>query len=203
MKESILQRLEALERRLNKLNIRGVISEIDTNRGAGGCVRINYGDNQLSDWLPVKPLRSGGSSIWWFPDVGESVTVTDLETGEVLPGSFNSDNPPPSRDPDVLYIKFKDESFISHNRSDGNFAAEFKGKSVVTIGSDSTLNVAGKTIINSDDDTTINCKKSVKINSKSKDIQLNGGAGVVTGAHVCAFTGLPHSDCSSEVKAAK
>ena len=187
MKESILRRLEAVERRLNKLNIRGLVDEIDPNMGSGGCIRVKYGDNQLSDWLPVKPMRSGESSIWWFPSVGEGVTITDLETGEVLPGSFNSDNPPPSRDPDVLYIKFKDDGFVSYNQETGNHQAEFKNDSVITIGGDATINTEGK----------------VAVNSNAKDIQLNGGSGVVTGAHICQLTGKPHSDCSTEVKAAK
>ena len=183
----ILQRLEAIERRLSYLNVRGIVSKIDPNMGAGGCIRVQYGDNQLSDWLPVKPLRSGESSIWLFPSVGESVTITDLETGEVLPGSFNSDNPPPTRDPDVLYIKFKDEGFISYNQATGNHQVEFKNNSVITVGGDCSINAKGKVAIKSD----------------AKDIQLNGGAGVVTGAHICAYTGAPHSDCSTQVKAAK
>lgn len=187
MKGSILQRLNNIERRLSNLNVRGVVSEIDPNMGSGGCIRVLYGDKQLSGWLPVKPLRSGDSSIWWFPNVGEGVTITDLETGEVLPGSFNSDNPPPSRDPDVLYIKFKDDGFISYNQKTGNHLAEFKNNSVITIGGDSTINTTGK----------------VALNSSAKDISLNGGMGVVTGAHVCQLTGKPHSDCSTEVKAAK
>ena len=34
-------------------------------------------------------------------------------------------------------------------------------------------------------------------------INLNSGAGVVTGAHICAYTGVPHSDCSASVNAGK
>ena len=117
-KSLILRRLEAVERKLNKLNVRGIVDEIDPEMGIGGCVRIRYGDNQLSDWLPVKPLRSGKSAIWWFPDVGEGVTITDLEIGEVLPGSFTTDCPPPTRDPDVLHIQFADGASIAHNRKE-------------------------------------------------------------------------------------
>jgi len=34
-------------------------------------------------------------------------------------------------------------------------------------------------------------------------INLNNGLGVVTGAHICAYTGAPHSDCSATVNAGK
>ncbi len=138
-----MQRINDLERRVNNLNVRGVVSEIDPSMGSGGCIRVRFGDNQLSGWLPVKALRSGVTSIWWFPGVGEGVTITDLETGEVLPGSFNSDNPPSSRDPDVIHIKFKDDGFISYNQATGNHQAEFKNNSVITIGGDSTINTTG------------------------------------------------------------
>ena len=179
LKDLISLRLERLERRLNKMNVRGIVHEIDPNFGSGGAVRIFYGDDQVSDWLPVKPLRSGDAAIWWFPSIGEGVTVTDIDTGEVLPGSFTSDNPPPSRDPDVLYIKFKDESFISHNQSTGNYESSFTG------------------------DVKVIAKGKVSVDSEAKDIQLNGGKGVVTGDCICAYTGNPHSDFSQVVKAAK
>lgn len=187
MNASILLRLEALERKLSKLNIRGLIHEIDPNLGSSGCVRVKYGDNQTSDWLPVKPLRSGKSSIWWFPEVGEGVTITDLETGEVLPGSFTSTNPPPSRDPDVLHIQLSKSEFITHNKSNGELNVNIEKKATLVIGGDCIVSSKGKVLLNSD----------------AKDIQLNGGAGVVTGSHVCAYTGSPHSDCSTQVKAGK
>lgn len=128
---SILLRLEALERKLEKINVRGVVSEINPEMGASGCVRVLFGDNQISDWLPVKPLRSGKASIWWFPEVGEGVTVTDIETGEVMPGSFTSTNPPPTRDPNVFYIKFGDGSFVSHDSNSGEYVADIKGKVII------------------------------------------------------------------------
>lgn len=116
-----LQRLSELERKFRCLNIRGVVEKIDPNMGSGGCVRVRYGDDQLSDWLPVKPIRSGESCMWWFPDIGEGVTVTDVETGEILPGSFTANLPPPTRDPDVMFMQFGNGDTLEHNRKTGVF----------------------------------------------------------------------------------
>lgn len=38
---------------------------------------------------------------------------------------------------------------------------------------------------------------------EAANISLNGGEGVVTGGHICHYTGGPHGDCSSTVTAAK
>lgn len=158
----MLSRLEAVERKLKKINIRGTVSEKNSSMGAGGCVRVLYGDNQLSDWLPVKPVRSGVASIWWFPDVGEGVTVTDIEVGEVLPGSYTSSMPPPTRDPDVIYIDFGDGGFVTHNRSNGEMVINTNSK--VTINT-TEANVNASTINATAD--TINAT-ATSINSKGE-----------------------------------
>ena len=59
----IIKRVEKLEREIRTKNVRGVIDSIDPEMGSGGCVRVSYGDNQLSGWLPVKPTRSGSIKV--------------------------------------------------------------------------------------------------------------------------------------------
>ena len=195
MYDDILQRLEAVEIQLSKMNVRGTISEIDPERGPGGCVRVLYGDEQLSGWLPVKPFRTGKAIVWWFPEVGEAVTVTDIDGGEVLPGSYTKDIKPPTRDPDKFHVEFGDGSKVVHDRNSGKLDVVNIGDVEVTTQQNLTINAAG--------DVTVNAEGNVSVKSSAKDIQLNGGAGVVTGAHICQFTGKPHSDCSAQVKAGK
>lgn len=119
MNNSILKRLNAVERALNRKGIRGLVHSIAPDMGVGGCVKVTYGDNQTSDWLPVKPVRSGSACLWWFPEAGEGVTVSDIDGGEVTPGSYTSSNQPPSRNPDEMIIQFGDGEFIKHNRKTG------------------------------------------------------------------------------------
>ncbi len=49
------------------------------------------------------------------------------------------------------------------------------------------------------DNATVKASGDVKVDASN--IKLNGGKGVVTGGHICALTGLPHSDCSPTVTA--
>ncbi len=73
----------------------------------------------LTAWLPVKPLRSGKAIVWWFPEVGEGVTVIspgNLLLGEVHPGSYHAQTPAPSNNPDLFIIQFGDGSSVIHNR---------------------------------------------------------------------------------------
>ncbi|MGL4506419.1 MAG: hypothetical protein ACRCUF_11855, partial [Aeromonas sobria] len=58
-------------------------------------------------------------------------------------------------------------------------------------------------------DVDVNVKQDVKVKAggnilcDASNIKLNGGAGVVTGAHICQISGKPHADCSSTVFAGK
>lgn len=118
----ILERIEALERALSEMVVRGVISEADPDRGQYGLVRVSYGSDKKqmeTGWLPVKPIRAGKAVVWWFPEEGEGVTVIspgDLRMGEVFPGSFHTKKPAPSNDPNVFLVQFGDGSSVEHNR---------------------------------------------------------------------------------------
>lgn len=186
----LAERLSELERKFEEVFIRGVISESNPKEQ---WVIVAYGTKEhpmTTSKLPIKPLRSGKAIVWWFPEVGEAVTVIspgDLRFGEVFPGSYYGDHPAPSDDPDLFLIEFGDGSKVSHHRSTHKL-------DVVNIGD---IEIATK------QDITINAAGKVSINSDGKAIELNKGAGVVTGAHRCQFTGLPHSDCSTQVRAGK
>lgn len=184
---SVFKRLEALERQLAQIVIRGKIVEIDH---AAQRAKVQYGQELTTGWLPWKPIRAGRAIVWWPLEVGEAVTVLspgDLSLGEIIPASYSEAHSAPSDNPDLCIVQFGDGSEVRHDRSSGNYTATYKGNAVINV----------------EQDTTINTQGAVLINSNGKDIQLNGGAGVVTGEHICAFTGSPHSDCSQQVKAGK
>jgi phage baseplate assembly protein V len=202
----ILQRINDLERALSETVVRGKISEVDA---VNYLVKVAYGSAEKpmhTAWLPIKPIRSGAAIVWWFPEVGEGATVIspgNLLLGEVYPGSYHAQTPAPSDNPDLFIVQFGDGSQISHDRSTGDYTATYKGSAIINTEKDTTINTAGETSINSKGNALLSSKGSVTIHSDAKNISLNNGAGVVTGAHVCAYTGAPHSDCSSQVKAGK
>lgn len=65
---------------------------------------------------------------------------------------------------------------------------------------DQLTEVLGKMTMNITDDLRITAKN---ITEDADTIKLNGGAAVVTCAHICHFTGAPHGDGSSTVSAGK
>ncbi|MEL7401723.1 MAG: phage baseplate assembly protein V, partial [Pseudomonadota bacterium] len=104
--------------------------------------------------LPVKPIRSGKAIVWWFPEVGEAVTVIspgDLRFGEVFPGSYYSERPAPSDDPDLFLVEFGDGSKVSHHRGThklelinmGDVEATIEGNVTGLVKGDVTATVEG------------------------------------------------------------
>lgn len=183
----IFQRLEELERRLAQMVVRGKVHQVDHENA---LARVAYGDALVTGWLPWKPMRTGKAIVWWAPEVGEGVTVIsegDLSLGEIYPGSYHGERPAPSDDPDLFLVQFGDGSKVGHHRGTHKLEVVNVGDVEVTTQQNLTINATGKVAIHSD----------------AKDISFNDGTGVVTGAHICHFTGSPHGDCSSQVKAGK
>lgn len=196
--QEILERLNDLERQVAQMVIRGVISQADPVKQ---LVRVTYGSSQkpmITGWLPIKPIRSGKAIVWWFPEVGEGVTVIspgDCCLGEVFPGSYHSQTPAPSDNPDLFLVEFGDGSKVSHDRASNKL-------DVVNVG-DVEITTQQNLIINTTGDVTVNAEKKFAINSTAKNISFNGGKGVVTGDCICPLTGNPHSDFSTQVTAGK
>ncbi|MDV5033253.1 hypothetical protein [Vibrio diabolicus] len=70
----------------------------------------------------------------------------------------------------------------------------------VVIGLDDKLKVLGNKVTNVEKDITATAKN---MRYTANLITMNGGKGVVQGDCICAYTGKPHSDLSSTVKAGK
>uniref|UniRef100_A0AB39CA03 Gp5/Type VI secretion system Vgr protein OB-fold domain-containing protein n=1 Tax=Aliivibrio phage vB_Alvi_H905 TaxID=3234039 RepID=A0AB39CA03_9VIRU len=151
----LAERVSEIERKLEESFIRGVISESNPKEQ---WVIVAYGTEEhpmTTSKLPIKPLRSGKAIIWWFPEVGEAVTVIspgDLRLGEVFPGSYYGDRPAPSDDPDVFLVEFGDGSKVSHHRGShqldivnmGDVIADIKGDLNATIEKDVSITVGGQ-----------------------------------------------------------
>jgi phage baseplate assembly protein V len=183
--QEFARRLEDLERRVKQMVVRGVIAEVDTDKA---LARVSYGNQQITAWLPWKPIRTGKAIVWWAPEVGEGVTVIsdgELVNGEILPGSYYKDFAAPSTDENLFLIEFGDGSKVAHNR-------ETHKLDVVNV---------GDVELTTKQNLTVNCTGTAKVNAKS--IHHNGGSAVVTTAHICHYTGNPHGDGSSTVTAGK
>ncbi|MGL1310952.1 phage baseplate assembly protein V [Vibrio parahaemolyticus] len=148
------ERVSELERKLEEVFIRGVILE---SNSIERWVVVSYGTEESpmqTGKLPVKPIRSGKAIVWWFPEVGEAVTVIspgDLRFGEVFPGSYYSEFPAPSDDPDLFLVEFGDGSKVSHHRGThklelinmGDVEATIEGNVTGLVKGDVTATVEG------------------------------------------------------------
>lgn len=200
MFSAIIKRLEAVERAQLKQNVRGTVKQVDPDNNS---VRVAYGDNQLTDWLPVQAMRAGKVKVWSFPTIGEPVIVSHVDHGSVQTDTYNKDNPPVTTDINDTRVDFPDGSYLVQNSEKGTL--EVYSTKDITIKTDAKLTVESKneTMIKAGGDALIEAKGAISVKSLAKDISLNDGSGVVTGAHICQFTGHPHSDCSSQVTAGK
>lgn len=174
---SILDRLEELERRMDQMVVRGVIAEVNHSTQR---VVVRFDEDQLTDWLEWKPSRSGRVTVWSPPEVGEGVTIIsngDVNMGEVFPGSYHDSMPTPSTSPDEVVVLMPDGTRITYNHKAHKLDVQVKGE--------------------------VNLKATGNVICDASNIKLNGGKGVVTGAHLCQISGKPHSDCSSTVTAGK
>lgn len=231
---SILERLEAIERRLEQMVVRGSISAVDT---ATQRVRVRYGDDSVTDWLEWKPSRSGQVTIWSPPQVGEGCTVIsdgDIDQGEVFLGSYHNSMPPPSKDPDDVVMKMPDGTVFTYNHKAHKLHIEVKGETVIDVSGNLTATAQGDVVAEAKGSARVKASGSATVEAggqamvkgstvsivgasgaslsgggggnmscDSSGVKLGGGgAGVVTGAHVCAYTGKPHAACSGTVFAA-
>lgn len=232
---SILDRLEALERKIEQMVVRGKVEAVDC---ATQKITVRYGEDSVTDWIEWKPVRSGAVTIWSPPQVGEGVTVIsdgDVNQGEAFLGSYHNSMPTPSTNPDDTVMRFPDGTVFTYNMNDhkltlqvagdavidvtGNINVKAGGDMVAEAGGDARVKANGNTTVEAGGNATLRAAQGVvlsgpsgvsmdgggggKISANSSSINLgNSGAGVVTGAHVCAYTGKPHAACSGTVFAA-
>lgn len=162
-------------RLLNNLIRIGTIEEIDHKAAR---VRVTSGDN-LTGWLPWRAARAGASTTWDPPTKGEQVVLLspsgDLSQAIVFESIYSDDNPAPSDSENLWLKKFPDGTEVRYDHGEKKLR--------IDGAKDLQIEVAGSATI------------------KAKTIALNDGRGVVTGAHICAYTGSPHAHCSMTVMA--
>lgn len=180
-------------------------------------VRVKTGDNE-TDWLHWLPSRAGTTSDWDPPIVGEQVILFspagDLAQAIVVAGIYSDHFPAPSDNKNLWLRKFPDGSTVSYDhvghrldiniKGDANIHVEKNAK--IKVDKDLSATVNGNATVQVDQDLTANVGGAAKIDVEmlaqitAPKIELgNGGLGVVTGKHKCAYTQAPHAEFSSVV----
>ncbi|NAX31980.1 phage baseplate assembly protein V [Vibrio sp. V37_P2S8PM304] len=168
------QRVSELERKLEEVFVRGIIVESNSSER---WVVVSYGDEDnpmTTGKLPVKPIRSGKAVVWWFPEEGEAVTVIspgDLRFGEVFPGSYYSERPAPSDDPELFLVEFGDGSKVSHHR--GTQQMDIDNVGLINVKSASSIKIEAATNIDITSGGNLSLEASGKLSLKATRIDLN------------------------------
>lgn len=169
-----------------------------TTLGSGKKLEVKVSvDERVTNWLPVKTQASSFLVVHTPVRINDQVMVLNPygnnEDGFVIRGLTKKDIPLPLEADENTYIsKFEDGTTYIHDVSTKEIS----------------LNTPCSITIKTTKDVFIECPKatlvSPKVDVDSPDIDLGlGGKGVVTGACICALTGKPHHDFSSNTKAKK
>ncbi len=185
----------------------GLITEFRyTTETAGKKLEVKVSvDDRVTNWLPVKTQASSFLVVHTPVRISDQVIVFNPfgnnEDGFVDRNlTYKSVPLPDDADEDKYIQKFEDGTTYMH---------DIKTKEIsLNTPCSVTLNIAKDVIVKSDKNITVECKSAtvtaddVTIDSSKIDLGI-GGMGVVTGECVCPFTGSPHADVSSTVKATK
>ena len=173
-----------LERQMLNVVRLGKILEVDHAKRE---VLIKLGENRtLVPW----PCDIGLNYIRWQPlRVGTQVVLVcscgDLAQARIVGMLYTNDLPPPSTNEHVDILQFNDGSMMKYDSSKSEMTVKSVGNLTIKVEGDLTAAVSGNASID------------------ASQIALNCGKGVVTGDHMCSYTGTPHSDFSETVTAGK
>jgi phage baseplate assembly protein V len=201
--EELSEETEDLRRRLQSIIRLGRVIAVHES---GALIKVQHGQLK-TPFIRWFAYAAGETSDYRCPSIGEQAVLLNYGAGNngtqtvALIGLFSDNFPAPSKDPNEIIRCYPDGSLVSYHtqkhlmvvKSVGDLSVDIGGSAKVTVGKDANIDVVGKTAITSGGVATVDASK----------INLNGGMGVVTGAHKCMITGLPHADCSSTVTAGK
>lgn len=110
-------------------------------------VEIEDADRAITYWLPIMQHKTKDDKFYWLPDVGEQVVVAfyqdDWDTGIILGSCYNQQDLPPASE-DKFIIKFKNGSYIEHDRQTGNIKIKATGN--IQIEADGDVIIKGRFI---------------------------------------------------------
>ena len=190
-----------LKRCLKNMNRVGSVSAVNESHDR---IKVKFGDNETPfiKWFSV---CAGDVAEYRLPSVGEQVVLINVGGGDnsttsiALVGVPSDKFPLPTNNPDEILRVYPDGTRVCYDKKKHKLDVRVAGEAniqvdkdaKVSVDGDATVSVGGETAVTSGGNATVDAPK----------ILLNGGEGVVTGAHKCMVTGLPHGDCSKTVMA--
>ena len=163
----------------------GTVIEVDATRALAKVSILG----RKTNFFPVLGISSSFKRKRIPIKVDEQVLVLcpngNADFGIIIPSIFNKGSlEPDGSDEDIEIETYSDGTTISYSVKDKELKIDASDKITIICKS---ANIKADTVV---------------IDSPSIDLG-KGGKGVVTGECMCPFTGAPHADVSSKVKAAK
>ncbi|GKT21647.1 phage baseplate assembly protein V [Acidovorax sp. SUPP3334] len=97
----------------------GVVSAIDP-KTARVRVRFDDLDGLETAMIPVGQRKTREDKDYWMPDLGEHVAClmdANLEDGVVVCAIYSDQDTPPTTDPNVRMVRFKDGAEVAYDRA--------------------------------------------------------------------------------------
>lgn len=95
-------------------NIAGIGTVIAVDASIGK-IRLKIDENE-TDWIPIPTIAAGVVKFWRCPSIGEqfSISAQGGELTSAIPqiSLFSDDNPPPTDNPDEVFIQLGEHSFV-------------------------------------------------------------------------------------------
>ncbi|WP_228140667.1 phage baseplate assembly protein V [Acinetobacter sp. TGL-Y2] len=101
-----------LLRQFQNLSSIGTVIAVDASAWK---IRLKIDENE-TDWIPIPTMAAGVVKVWRCPSIGEqfSVSAQGGELTSAVPqiSLFSEEFPPPSTDPDEVYIQLGEHFFV-------------------------------------------------------------------------------------------
>ena len=117
--KELQERVSLLEERLNNLVKVGRVVSVNPKK-ATARVEFEDRDRTVSWEIPVLHNHTHSDKTYWMPRIGELVYVITPSLGEglgvIIGSSYNSQDPPPESDGNIVKILFEDGTTILYDK---------------------------------------------------------------------------------------
>jgi len=118
--KELQERISLLEERLNNLVKVGRVVSVNPKK-ATARVEFEDRDKTISWEIPVLHNHTHSDKTYWMPRIGELVYVITPSLGDglgvIIGSSYNSQDPPPESDGNIVKILFEDGTTIQYDKS--------------------------------------------------------------------------------------
>lgn len=193
MANDLEQRVRDLERRMARVVQVGVVAAVDA---AERRVTVILSDG-VEHRLRFVAERAGADRAWWPPVEGEQVMVFcpdgNPAAGLVGDSLYQAEADAPADSETVRRTVMGDGAAFSYDRDASRLSIELPGDAVIEASGDVQVSAGG--------DVKVSAQGKAEV--EASEITMNGGTGCITQQSICHFTGNPHGDGSTIVKAGK